>query len=378
MIGYILDYKTFGVKDIVEFSSYVSTADVTYKQTSSVALVKRPNISQKDYFVGYDDGFNLRLTDALEEWLVNADNYHLTMNPRLRPIVMGICQDVEESSGAYSIKLGQLQTLFDRTVLSEDEELREDGVELYLENLIKRNFINSGDNLVDLSYLEISTGTRTIYGFSLADNNGLVNITTAAATLLQKANIRMDMIPLPGKLHIDIYKDSLPALKLKDSDPDVVAYQETLNVSVVSSILVKWKKSDSNGEIGAITYPKFYLRSDKSVTMNAADPDRVDGQVTTIYIQAATIGDVEQKVIDKFGSNKYDHKAEISVLKEGLYALTDYYAGRKSSLYSQGKVLNSILTQVSYSDSEPFVTLTFGELPVTLTDKIRSMINGEL
>lgn len=378
MIGYILNYRDFSVKDIVEVSAYSAVTDVTYSQTSTVALVRKPNIERRDYFVAYDDGFNLRLTNAAEEWLTNEAEAHLTVNPRLRPAVMGICQEVVENNGTYSLTLAQMQKLFDRTVISDDEDLREDGVEYYLANLIDRNFINSGDALTDLDYLDVHTYTATVYSFSLADNNGLVNLTTAMSTLLQKADIRVDIMPLPGKLHISIFKDSAEALKLSSTAPDVAGMTENVNVSVTSTITVKWKKSDSNGEMGAITYPKFYLLSDRTVTMDSSDPDRIDGQSTVQYIQAATIAEVRQKIEEKFGANKYDHKAELTVLKDGLYRLTDYYAGRRAILYTNGVPAESVISQINYTDSDPVIMLTLGALPVTLTDKLRDILYGDI
>ena len=377
MIGYVLDYHNFAVKDILEFSEYSYVTDATYAQTSSVNLIKRPNIDRRDYFVGYEGTFDKRLTDAAGAWLTDASDYHLTIDSNLSPAVMGICQEVTENNGVYGLILAQMQRLFDRPVIAEDEILRETSIEEYLANLIRRNFISSGDIYTNLPYLELHTYTSTVWSRSLADGNGLINITSAAAQLLQAEGLRVDMIPLPGKLHIGIYVEE-KTLRLKDSAPDVISFTESRDVSMVTAITVKWKLTDESGQFGAITYPAFYLRSDGILTMDPADPERIDGEATTIYQQAASMEALKNLIQERFDQNRYEHKIELTILKRGIYSMSQYRTGRRVQIWVGKNVYKSYISQITIDAVSPAFQIILGNLPVSLSDKIRSWIHGEL
>lgn len=377
MIGYVLDYHTFAVKDVLEFSEYQNVTDATYGQTSSVSLIRRPKIDRKDYFIGYEDAFDKRLTDQAGAWLTDLDDSHLTIDSNIAPAVMGICQEVTENNGLYGLVLAQMQRLFDRQVIAEDESLRETSVEDYLANLIDRNFINSGDTYTDLPYLELHAYTSTVWSRSLADNNGLINITTAAAQLLQVEGLRLDLIPLPGVLHVGIYVDTKP-LRLKSSAPDVVSFEESRSVAMTSAITVKWKLADDNGRFGAITYPAFYLKDDGRLTMDPEDPGRIDGEAVTIYQQSPSLAALKETIQERFDQNRYDHKIEMMILRRGIYSMSNYRPGRRVEIWIGKTRYESYISQVTINGISPAFQVVLGNLPVTLSDKIRSWIHGQL
>ena len=117
----------------------------------------------------------------------------------------------------------------------------------------------------------------------------------------------------------------------------------------------------------------YYLRSDRSITENIDDPERVDGTTKTVYIEAETGAEMYEEAANQFKANSYNHSVSAKFLIDSkLYDTGDLYVGRRCKILSESAgVKESIITAVSRSDSSNYIAVTFGNLPVTLTRKIR-------
>lgn len=117
----------------------------------------------------------------------------------------------------------------------------------------------------------------------------------------------------------------------------------------------------------------YYLRSDRTITADSADAERVDGTVKTIYIEAETENEMYQEALNQFKANSYNHSVSAKfLLNSKLYDPKDLYVGRKCRILSESAgVRESIITAVVKKDGADYVEVTFGNLPVTLTRKLR-------
>ena len=117
----------------------------------------------------------------------------------------------------------------------------------------------------------------------------------------------------------------------------------------------------------------YYLRSDRSITENIDDPERVDETTKTVYIEAETGAEMYEEAANQFKANSYNHSVSAKFLIDSkLYDTGDLYVGRRCKILSESAgVKESIITAVSRSDSSNYIAVTFGNLPVTLTRKIR-------
>lgn len=117
----------------------------------------------------------------------------------------------------------------------------------------------------------------------------------------------------------------------------------------------------------------YYLRSDRSITENIDDPERVDGTTKTVYIEAETEAEMYEEAANQFKANSYNHSVSAKFLiNSKLYDTSDLYVGRRCKILSEAAgAKESMITAVARSDGSDYIAVTFGNLPVTLTRKIR-------
>lgn len=117
----------------------------------------------------------------------------------------------------------------------------------------------------------------------------------------------------------------------------------------------------------------YYLRSDRTITDDPADAERVDGTTKTVFIEAESEEEMYQEALNEFKSNSYNHSVNAKFLLDSrLYDPKDLYVGRKCRILSEtAGIKESMITAVVRKENSDYVEVTFGNLPVTLTRKIR-------
>ena len=80
-----------------------------------------------------------------------------------------------------------------------------------------------------------------------------------------------------------------------------------------------------------------------------------------------------QEALNEFKSNSYNHSVNAKFLIDSrLYDLKDLYVGRKCRILSEtAGIKESMVTAVVRKEGSDYIEITFGNLPVTLTRKIR-------
>ena len=117
----------------------------------------------------------------------------------------------------------------------------------------------------------------------------------------------------------------------------------------------------------------YYLRADRTITADPLDGQRVDGTVKTIYIQAESEEEMYQEALNEFRSNSYNHSVTAKFLiGSKLFDEKDLYVGRKCRILSEkAGVKETVITSVVKKNDNKYIEVTFGNLPVTLTRKLR-------
>lgn len=117
----------------------------------------------------------------------------------------------------------------------------------------------------------------------------------------------------------------------------------------------------------------YYLRSDRTITDDPADAERVDGTTKTVFIEAESEAEMYQEALNEFKSNSYNHSVNAKFLLDSrLYDPKDLYVGRKCRILSEtAGIKESMVTAVARKENSDCIEVTFGNLPVTLTRKIR-------
>lgn len=353
MIAYILDNKELKIKDIIEFEKYEFPSDIEYQDKSSITVARKPEIKDDD-FVFCKDGNDIKFA--------------------------GICDTYKSNSGSneYQIILKQKENLFDRMVFVENQEMiLAAGIEDFIANAIINNFVESGDPAMDKSYITVSAKTHTPVAAKVDAENGVYNLKTYLGNAKQYYGIFLDFYFSNGKLEIQVRKNNDTEIPIDIEVSDVSDYSESYEISVLAKLLVKWKIPDSqdssgNTITGPVTMKTFYLLSDRSVSEDISNPNRADGTVKSAYIEAETEEEMRQQVTNEFSANQYNHKISFRLSKDSkLYPYERFYVGRKCRIKTKTGIKTSIVTKVKETSESDSVVLTFGNLKVTLIEKLR-------
>lgn len=353
MLAYILDNHSLVTKDILEFEKYEFKEDIDYSDKSSITVARQPVISDDD-FVICKDGKDIIFT--------------------------GICETYKSNSNEteYTISLLQKENLFNREIFVENEDLIAGvGIEDFIAKAIQDNFTDSGDALMDKDYVSIEVSTHTPVAAKVDAEREVYNLKTYLGNAKQYYGIFTDLSFDRRRLNIRIYKRDEPVIPIDAKTTDISDYTETYSVSVLARLLVKWKipdKEDTDGSIiiGDLIHRNFYLRADRSTTEDINDENRAAGISKSIYVETEKEEEMLQTVRNEFASNQYSHKISFKLnRKSKLYPEHRFYVGRKCTIRTKSGVRSSIITKSEVKNTSAMITLTFGNLKITLLEKLR-------
>ena len=120
----------------------------------------------------------------------------------------------------------------------------------------------------------------------------------------------------------------------------------------------------------------YYLKTNHAITEDGNDTDRVDGTTKTIFVEAETEQEMYQEAMNEFRANAYNHSVVARFLMNSkLYETSGLYVGRRCRILTEAAgIKESMITAVAKKDSGDYIEVTFGNLPVTLTRKLRKEI----
>lgn len=353
-IAYIIDSNTLKIKDFLEFEEYEFKRDIEFANKSSITVFRQPNAEADDYVICKCGGDTV-FTGIYKEY------------------------SSESKSKEYKITLLQKEKLFDRFVFVKNESvISATGIEDFIANTIKDNWVSSGDSMTDKSYITVRALTHTpIYAkvsstVSLTD--GAFNLKTYLGNALEYYGIRIEFDITSTSLTVYISKDANDAMKINANDTDVADYSETYAVEALAKLMVQWAhKEDGSDEISETTEHEYFLLSDRSISTDKTSENRAKGSTKSMLIEAETEDEMYQKVQDEFASNSYSHKISFSLYMDSkIYDYMEYYIGRSCMIKTKNGIRTSLVTSTAVSNKSRFATIELGKLKITLIEKIRS------
>lgn len=358
MIAYILDKTNLTIKDFFYFKDFLFCDDLEYSNKSQIVVPRLVNAVDDDFVYCKDDSNKLVFFGVAYDTQTNdkTDNYALTMR--------------------------QKECLFDRFIFAENTNLIATSIESFVVRMITDNWVSSSDPLMDRTYINPVAVTNTPVVASLSNivnvQDGVFNLKTFLGNIKERYGIYLDFVltnTAPGAsggavLTVNVYKNSADTVPIDTDVSDIYNVEETYSVDVLSKLKVKWTDPE-----GLPFYFTYYLLADRTITQNKNDPNRVDGTVKSISIQAETSAELNDAIANEFRKNSYEHKITFYLRENSkLYLPDDYYVGRKCQIETKTGVKESLITAIERESSSGVRKITMGKLKVTLTSKLRGAI----
>ena len=359
MIAYILSKTDLKIKDFFYFKDFLFTDDLEYADKSQIVIPRLVNVVDDDFVYCKDESNKMVFFGVAHDTATNdkTDNFALTMR--------------------------QKECLFDRFVFANNADLLATSVESFVVQTITDNWVSSNDPLMDRAYINPVAVTNTPVVASLSNivnvQDGVFNLKTFLGNIKERYSIYVDFVltnTAPGAsggavLTVNVYKNSADTVPIDTDVSDIYNVEETYSVDVLAKLNVKWLNTTNE----TITYRTYYLLTNRSISTNVSDTDRVDGTIKSIYVEAETEAEMYDEVINEFQRNSYEHKITFYLRENSkLYLPDDYYVGRKCQIETKTGVKESLITAIERESSSGVRKITMGKLKVTLTSKLRGTI----
>lgn len=342
MLCYFLSKKDFTVLNCVEVNSYNIAHDLDCGGKTKIVIADDPKAADEDFII-VKDGKEVKFAGIIDK-INNSD---------------------EEKK--HTISCLEIERCFDRKILLSNVELiKAAGIEDFVADAITTYFSNSGDDAIDMKYINCEVLTHTPVNSKPAAENGIYNLKTYIGNIKQQYGIFLDFKFAKDALKISIYKKKQAAMQIDTTITDVPSCEEVYKVKVLSKLTVAW----FNPLTQETSLRYFYLHPDRSVSESAED--RVDGTISTAYIEAETEEEMIQEAKNEFKNNSYLHSIEADILTTSkLYPINELYVGHEVLIKTAAGIKESIISEISFADKAKIISVKFGILKVSLTDKLK-------
>lgn len=326
---WIFDHKDFSVKDIVELANYEINIDEETNANTLIKVLKKTTAKARDIIF-------IKKNNEIIYW--------------------GIIDNIQNNDGEtlYQYTLKYITNLFDQNIILEDEDLiKTTGIEDFIANAIKSNFINNTDTFVNLTYLEIEIKTHSKKQISVSNvNNNIYNLHTWLTNCTQKYDIVYSFSIVNKKLIMTIETKELNKELIDVNAQPISNYTEIFETDIVSKVVVI---TDTN------TYT-LYLLNDRTTTTNKNDTNRAEGRVETVY--TASYEDAQQTALDVMKANSYNHNITFSYNDRLIGVGTPITIKTKESL-----IYNTYISAIKITQSK-FIEYTCGNIRINFIDKL--------
>lgn len=327
---WIFDYKDFSVKDIVELADYEINIDEETNANTLIKVLKKTTAKARDIIF-------IKKNNEIIYW--------------------GIIDNIQNDDGEilYQYTLKYITNLFDQNIILEDENLiKTTGIEDFIANAIKSNFINNTDTFVNLTYLEIEIKTHSKKQISVSNvNNNIYNLHTWLTNCTQKYDIVYSFSIVNKKLVMTIEAKELNKELIDVNAQPISNYTEVFETDIVSKVVVL---TDTN------TYT-LYLLNDRTTTTNKNNVNRAEGRVETVYTQ--NYSDAQQTALDIMKANSYNHNITFSYYDRLIGVGTPITIKTKESL-----IYNTYISAIKITQSK-FIEYTCGNIRINFIDKLK-------
>lgn len=343
LLCYFISKKDFSIINCIEATSFSVVHDLDCGGKTKIVVAGNPGASDED-FVILKDGKEVKFK--------------------------GIIESIDHADGElkHSVSCLEIEQIFNRKILlSNVEIIRATGIEDFIAQTIKTYFSASGDDFADMKYIDCKALTHTKIVAKPTTEKGIYNFKTYIGNAKQNYGIFLDFEFEKERLNISIYKKEQSPMQIDTTITDVISCKETYKVKALSKLNVVWLNTLTQEE----TLRCFYLHSDRSTS--EVNKDRIDGTISTIYIEAETEEEMIQEAKNEFKSNSYSHSIETDIIvSSNIYPFEELYAGHEVRIKtSAAGIQESIISEISFDDASDVISVKFGILKVRLTDKLK-------
>lgn len=349
MVANIISRHTYTLSDTITVAGYNLSLDSDYGGKSQIVLPKRPIATEDDFIILQDGGI----------------------------LFQGIISAIENEKGksSYTITVLEMQRLFDQKLLLENETLLATGVEDFIADQIRRNFIENQDGILNIGYLHIWVKTHTPIAAAVENDNGIYNLCTYIGNALTNYGIFLSFGFTRESLNIIIEKKGQADLKFDTATSDIINLTETYEVKALTKLTVLWQQTAD--EVTMKTVRHFFLKTDRTITENMADPGRAKGSTDVVVSTAENEDAMKQEAYDKFKANSYNHKITFDFLTSSrLNKMEEMYIGHKCLVKTKSGIKESIITGISRSNTDRSINVTLGNMKIDLIDKLKGVMKG--
>lgn len=326
---WIFDYYNFEIKDIVELSNYELNIDEETNASSNVLILKKTTAKAKDIVA-------IKRNNEIIYW--------------------GIIDNISNENGknSYTYKLKYLTNIFNQTIeLKNQSMIRNVGIEDFIANAITENFISNTDTFVNKPYLQLNVLTHTPKSTNVTNvDNGIYNLHTWITNCTQNYDIILCFSIVNKKLVISIENKSYNKEVIDTKAQTISNYMEVFETDVVSKVVV----------LTSTNKYTLYLKTDRTTTTNANDPNRAEGKTETVYTQ--DYADANQKALDTMKSNAYNHNITFDLYKRLIKIGTPIAIKTKESL-----IYDTYISAITITPSH-FIKYTCGNIRINFIDKL--------
>ena len=209
-----------------------------------------------------------------------------------------------------------------------------EGIEDFIAETIKENFIENKDTFVNREYLEIRVKTHTKIKTSVRNvTDNLYNLHTWITNCTQLYGIMFTFYIENKKLVIEIENKSLNKELIDVNAQPISNYSEVFETDVVSKVEVLTNTA---------TYC-LYLLNDRTTTTDSTNQNRAEGRTERTF--TSNFEDAEQKALDIMKSNTYNHNITFNYLDRIMKIGTPITIKTKESLIHDTYISSVKITQ---------------------------------
>ena len=336
-IVYFLDQEDLDIKDIVEFENYEYNIDEETNAKTTFNIYRKNNVKNGDIVV-------LKRKDKID--------------------YIGIVEDATSEDG-YNSQLTTLKyitNLFDRKILLTNENImHETGVEDFIVQTIEDYFTQTDDTLLNISWLQVEALSHTPIQKAIDNENGIYNFHTFMTNCSQNYNIVYKWLLLPNyTLKLQIYQEIQSELLIDTTTTDISSYTEVYETDIVAKVTVKTENDIYN----------WYLKTDRTITDNASDPDRARGKIEVAYTEKDE--NAYQTALDLFKGNSYKHYVSFRIRRSSkLFNVDSLTIGTPLSIRTDNNVILDTYVSAIKDNGGEFLDITCGNMRINFIDKLK-------
>ncbi len=331
VLTWIFDYRDFSLKDILETSDYEINIDEETNANSSIKVLKKTKARANDIVV------------------IKKNN---------EEIYWGKIEEITNEDGkiVYTYSFKYITNIFNQNVILKNEELiKTTGIEDFIAETIKDNFIESEDTFLNKTYLEVIVKTHTKKQTTV-DNvqDGIFNLHTFMTNCTQSYNLRYDFAIVNKKLVLTIENKELEKELIDTTAQPISNYTEVYETNVVAKVTVLTKEE---GEYN------LYLLNDRTTTTDKNNENRAEGKTEVVYTEK--MEEANQKALDTMKANSYNHNITFKYYDRYIKIGTPIAIRTKDS-----KILDTYISAIKITQNK-FIEYTCGNIRIDFISKIK-------